>query len=201
MMEDFDRADLDGDGNIDFSEYIKSHTAAPPSGGSPTIRTSNGEANQDTFDLKALRRDFRRSDADRDGMISRQEFCSVAETSFDLQKARPPPANKSRDSNLRSKSKSLPQPAPAPPSETLTKQGNESSNSKSTLTSISDETVADNSGIYIVFSIRLFLHYLGTCKTSKNLENLPAVLKFFNFNFPPNFLKIITKSSFKMYQF
>ena len=154
MMEDFDRADLDGDGNIDFSEYIKSHTAAPPSGGSPTIRTSNGEANQeDTFDLKALRRDFRRSDADRDGMISRQEFCSVAETSFDLQKARPPPANKSRDSsNLRSKSKSLPQPAPALPSETLTKQGNESSNSKSTLKSISDETVADNSGILYLVS-------------------------------------------------
>ena len=42
MMEDFDRADLDGDGNIDFSEYIKSHTAAPPPAGSTTISTRSG---------------------------------------------------------------------------------------------------------------------------------------------------------------
>ena len=42
MMEDFDKADLDGDGNIDFSEYIKSHTAAPPPGGSTTISTRSG---------------------------------------------------------------------------------------------------------------------------------------------------------------
>ena len=60
MMRDFDAADLDGDGNIDFGEFIRSKMTQEDTDGN--------------FDMKKLRREFRRNDTDRDGMISRLEL-------------------------------------------------------------------------------------------------------------------------------
>ena len=69
MMADFDRADLDGDGSMDFSEYV---------------RKAWGELEQDEMPLtlRQLRGEFRKCDLNGDGRISRQEFKYLAEKCF-----------------------------------------------------------------------------------------------------------------------
>jgi Ca2+-binding EF-hand superfamily protein len=71
MMSDFDKADLDGDGNIDFSEYVRKVWGQ--------IEVSEHEM-QPT--LRQLRRHFKQQDLDGNGKISRQEFQIMAEKCF-----------------------------------------------------------------------------------------------------------------------
>lgn len=66
MMADFDKADLNGDQNIDFSEYIR-------------LIWKDQQDSDKLTTLKQLRRQFKAYDLNKDGRISRQEFQDVAE--------------------------------------------------------------------------------------------------------------------------
>ena len=68
-------ADKNGDGHVDFSEFIRHHLERQ--GGDGAASGGGGG------DLRKLRREFRRSDANRDGRISREEFRLMAESSFE----------------------------------------------------------------------------------------------------------------------
>ena len=68
MMEDFDRADLDGNGSMDFSEYIR--------------QVWSDETQEKSATLQQLRRQFKAFDLNQDGKISRQEFQIMAENCY-----------------------------------------------------------------------------------------------------------------------
>jgi Ca2+-binding EF-hand superfamily protein len=71
MLRTFDEADKDGDGNMDFVEFLRQQWEGRPE---LTYRDSN---------LRQMRREFRKLDLNRDGKISRQEFITMAENCFD----------------------------------------------------------------------------------------------------------------------
>jgi len=68
MMEDFDRSDLDGNGSMDFSEYIR--------------QVWSDETQEKSATLQQLRRQFKAFDLNQDGKISRQEFQIMAENCY-----------------------------------------------------------------------------------------------------------------------
>ncbi len=71
MMEDFDKADLDGDGSMDFSEYVRK-----------VWGEMEGDGEEVPISLRQLRREFRKVDLNNDGRISRREFRHMAEKCF-----------------------------------------------------------------------------------------------------------------------
>ena len=78
MMEDFDAADVNKDGKMDFSEFVrKIWEDTTNEDGLPTASTP--------ITLRQLRREFRRHDLDGDGTISRREWQQLAEKCFDEQ--------------------------------------------------------------------------------------------------------------------
>ena len=75
MMLDFDKADLDKDGTINFSEYVRK------------VWGESEVTQEMPPTLRQLRRQFKRQDQNGDGKISRQEFEMTAEKCyFDLKK-------------------------------------------------------------------------------------------------------------------
>ena len=60
LMADFDKADLNKDGVIDFSEYMR-------------LIWGNADQNQSTT-LRQIRKQFNSGDKNKDGKISREEF-------------------------------------------------------------------------------------------------------------------------------
>ena len=75
MMLDFDKADLDKDGTINFSEYVRK------------VWGESEVTQEMPPTLRQLRRQFKRQDQNGDGKISRQEFEMMAEKCyFDLKK-------------------------------------------------------------------------------------------------------------------
>ena len=73
MMEDFDRADMDGNGNMDFSEYIRKVWSDESQAQGKSSKSST---------LQQLRRQFKAFDLNQDGKISRQEFQIMAENCY-----------------------------------------------------------------------------------------------------------------------
>ena len=69
MMQQFDQLDIDGDGNIDFSEYVRNAWDAD-------------ESLSSSITLRQLRRQFKSCDLNRDGKISREEFKVLAENTY-----------------------------------------------------------------------------------------------------------------------
>lgn len=79
MMEDFDKADLNGDGKIDFSEYVRKVWD------DTTLKDDDDDEFASTttpITLRQLRREFRKQDLNGDGKISRREFQHLAEKMF-----------------------------------------------------------------------------------------------------------------------
>ena len=74
MMEDFDRADMDGNGSMDFSEYIRKVWSEE--------QTTTQEKSKSSSTLQQLRRQFKAFDLNQDGKISRQEFQIMAENCY-----------------------------------------------------------------------------------------------------------------------
>ena len=70
MMADFDRADLDGDGTINFSEYVRK------------VWGEMEMSDHEPPTLRQLRRQFKQQDLNGDGKISRQEFQILAEKCY-----------------------------------------------------------------------------------------------------------------------
>ena len=72
MMQQFDQLDIDGDGNIDFSEYVRNAWDADP----------DEALSSSSITLRQLRRQFKSCDLNRDGKISREEFKVLAENTY-----------------------------------------------------------------------------------------------------------------------
>ena len=71
MLKIFDDADIDGNGSIDFAEFLKHEWEGRP------------ELNYRNSNLRVIRRQFRKIDTNRDGKISRAEFVAMIEKCLD----------------------------------------------------------------------------------------------------------------------
>ena len=67
QMVEFDRFDLDGNGSIDFSEFVK--------------KSWNSQSSKS---LKHLRREFKKHDANHDGKISRDEYKAMLDKYYEI---------------------------------------------------------------------------------------------------------------------
>ncbi len=65
MMADFDRADQNGDGGLDFGEYLRKIW-------------SDQDQTEAPLTMKRIRKEFKTIDKNRDGKISREEFRELA---------------------------------------------------------------------------------------------------------------------------
>ena len=71
MLRSFDNADKDGDGKLDFLEFLRQQWEGKSD---LSYRDSN---------LRQMRREFRKVDLNKDGIISRDEFIAMAQKCFD----------------------------------------------------------------------------------------------------------------------
>ena len=68
QMDEFDRFDLDGNGSIDFSEFVK----------------KNWSSSHSSKSLKILRREFKKTDSNHDGKISRDEYKAMLDKYYEI---------------------------------------------------------------------------------------------------------------------
>ena len=68
-MVEFDQFDLDGNGSIDFSEFVKKNWSDSSTGGRS---------------LKHLRREFKKHDSNSDGKISRDEYKAMLDKYYEI---------------------------------------------------------------------------------------------------------------------
>ena len=68
QMDEFDRFDLDGNGSIDFSEFVK----------------KNWSSSRSSKSLKHLRREFKKTDSNHDGKISRDEYKAMLDKYYEI---------------------------------------------------------------------------------------------------------------------
>ena len=71
MLQSFDKADQDGDGKLDFLEFLRQQWEGK---NDLSYRDSN---------LRQMRREFRKVDLNKDGIISREEFIAMAQKCYD----------------------------------------------------------------------------------------------------------------------
>lgn len=69
MMDSFDAADLDQDGQLDFGEFVRREWMENPS-------------NRHKNSMKKMRSEFNRRDVDKNGKISREEFKVLVAQSY-----------------------------------------------------------------------------------------------------------------------
>ena len=71
QMAEFDQFDLDGNGSIDFSEFVRKNWGS-------------SETDKSKQTLKQLRRKFKQHDTDHDGKISREEYKVMLEKYYKM---------------------------------------------------------------------------------------------------------------------
>jgi len=84
MLSVFDEADLDGDGSIDFSEFIKNEWQNEDQSQHLSTVTSTSKATTVIAykSLQQLRREFSNRDLNKDGKISREEFKIISQRCY-----------------------------------------------------------------------------------------------------------------------
>jgi len=84
MLSVFDEADLDGDGSIDFSEFIKNEWQNEDQSQHLSTVTSTSRATTTIAykSLQQLRREFSNRDLNKDGKISREEFKIISQRCY-----------------------------------------------------------------------------------------------------------------------